>query len=156
MAIKKCNSCNEYYGVSKEKCPKCGVKNYGFVKDTTSNKMKVVCFSVVVLVAVIFIFFLPSNESSNDSKISFDNYSAKVYAEMAVEKRLKSPSSAKFSGWEKTEIIKNQYNGLNGFIVSGYVDSQNGFGATIRSRYSVEIYLDEKTGGIKSRNLNVN
>jgi hypothetical protein len=42
---------------------------------------------------------------------------------------LKSPSTANFSGLAETEIISIK----KGYMVSGFVDSQNSFGAMVRT-----------------------
>jgi hypothetical protein len=54
-----------------------------------------------------------------------------------VRRRLKSPSSASFP-WSFDEYSVTDL-GLGHWRVSGYVDAQNGFGATIRTRWSVEM-----------------
>lgn len=62
---------------------------------------------------------------------------AKVMAETFVRKQLKSPSTADFpwhpDEYTATEIEKNVWR------VSGYVDAQNSFGATIRTHWTVII-----------------
>lgn len=49
-----------------------------------------------------------------------------------VKERLKSPASAEFSD----ESVERD--GDDGYVVSGAVDSQNGFGAMIRNTYTCE------------------
>lgn len=55
--------------------------------------------------------------------------------ERAVESQLKSPSSADFSGATGSTIT----NSGDTYNVSGTVDSQNGFGAMVRSAFSCEL-----------------
>ena len=63
------------------------------------------------------------------------------YAEEFVKKRLKSPSTAEFPGtFEKNDHIKEL--GNNEYLISSWVDSQNGFGAMIRSRFSCKIIFE--------------
>jgi len=103
----------------------------------------------------LFLFFAygsgESDSGTPEKKTSVSKAEAKVVAEGQVETLLKAPSTAKFSGWGDTQMTPKG----NGFIVSGYVDSQNGFGAMIRSKYSVEIFVDVATGDIMYRNLKV-
>ena len=51
-----------------------------------------------------------------------------------IKNILKSPSTAKFP-WDYSEWAVGKENGST--IVQGYVDSQNGFGAMIRSTFQV-------------------
>jgi hypothetical protein len=60
--------------------------------------------------------------------------SAFVQAEDFVSKRLKSPSTAKFPWFWNAQII---YLGNCRHEIHSYVDSQNSFGAMIRTRYIV-------------------
>lgn len=62
-------------------------------------------------------------------------------AEQVVKEKLKAPSTAKFSSWGETKITKIKD---NTYLVKGYVDAQNGFGAMIRSNYSVEITIKDQ------------
>jgi len=92
-----------------------------------------------------------SENSAPEKRTSITEYEAKAVAEGQVENVLKAPSTAKFSGLRETEITPI----TNGYKVTGYVDSQNSFGAMIRSKYSVEIFVDLESGDIMYRNLSV-
>jgi hypothetical protein len=73
-----------------------------------------------------------------------DAYSAqRMCEEHFVKDQLLSPSSAKFSPDSETNTVSL---GENRWTVTGYVDSQNAFGAMLRNRYSCTVrYLgDEK------------
>jgi hypothetical protein len=59
---------------------------------------------------------------------------AYVDAEAIVKKTLKSPSTAKFPSSSYATV---EHYSTDGFKVSSYVDSQNGFGAMIRSDWTV-------------------
>lgn len=59
-----------------------------------------------------------------------------VTAQHAVKDKLKSPSTAKFSD-EKVQRANDMV------MVSGNVDAQNGFGATLRNSYLVQINYSE-------------
>ena len=56
-----------------------------------------------------------------------------VIAQQFVDKKLKAPGSAQFGGRDVQEL------GADTYRVSGWVDSQNGFGANVRSRFSVTV-----------------
>ncbi len=57
-----------------------------------------------------------------------------VDAQSVVTKTLKAPSTAKYPFSSEATI---EHVGTDGFKVSSYVDSQNGFGAMIRSNWTV-------------------
>ena len=59
-------------------------------------------------------------------------YSAKEF----VKRRLRAPSTASFSGLTETSVTKTKD---GDYFVMGWVDSQNGFGAMIRSTWAVQM-----------------
>lgn len=66
-------------------------------------------------------------------------------AQQEVEKRLKSPSSAKFPWASDAYNIKETVSdneGYKRYYVSSYVDSDNSFGAKIRANYIGEFDID--------------
>ena len=60
-----------------------------------------------------------------------------------IRKRLKSPSTADFP-WTPEKIEANPENGV--YVIGSYVDSQNGFGATIRTRFECKLERDPQDG----------
>ena len=68
-------------------------------------------------------------EAPPTKRESISKHEAKVVAEGEVKMMLKSPSTANFSGLAETEIISIK----KGYMVSGFVDSQNSFGAMVRT-----------------------
>ena len=86
----------------------------------------VLVIGVVAFTGLYFVDRYFGDESSGDQS---------AYVEVAcrdwVKDRLKSPTSAKFSG-ENTTQTGNTY------VVRGSVDAQNSFGAMIRSDYTCE------------------
>jgi len=70
-------------------------------------------------------------------------------AEREVKGRLKAPSSAKFPTYNHATITKSGDN----FVVLGYVDADNSFGAKLRTNFTVEF---EKTGSDTYKVIRVN
>jgi hypothetical protein len=81
--------------------------------------------------------FLPDDANEREP----DKMGAFYYAEQAVEGHLKAPSTAEFSSYNPANITQAS----DTFYVKSYVDSQNGFGAMVRSNFEVRvIFVDEK------------
>lgn len=65
------------------------------------------------------------------------NYiAAYIIQKDAVKSKLKSPSTAKFPGYQNA-IVRSEEGCI--FRILGYVDAQNGFGAIIRTRYETVV-----------------
>jgi len=86
---------------------------------------------LIVAGLAIFVLILMSGASSSGGPAD-DSYPAQLRAEKLVTTMLKSPASAKFSDESATRSGA-------AWIVKGSVDSQNGFGAMIRSHFSCEV-----------------
>ena len=93
------------------------------------------------LFTILIFIFIAFASGDSDSSSSSEDLLAYIYAEDFVKQRLKSPSTAKFAGtFEKRDHITQV--GDREYRISSYVDSQNGFGATIRSKWSCTIYFE--------------
>lgn len=66
-----------------------------------------------------------------------DEFGAQVACEDRVKKLLKAPASADFSGTEAVSI------GTNTWEVTGVVDSDNSFGASIRGTFTCQAESDD-------------
>jgi hypothetical protein len=83
-----------------------------------------------VLIGFILIgIILPKNHDLSE-------YEPKIACEMAGEKQLKAPSTAKFSDLRETFVktTKDEKNEKS-FVVKGWVEAQNSFGVPLRSSY---------------------
>ncbi len=58
-----------------------------------------------------------------------------------VQDNLKSPSTAKFCKYTEATVMRV---GEDEYIIHGYVDAQNSFGATVRQVWTVSLFLTEK------------
>ena len=98
-----------------------------------------------------------SGSSYSGSSYSGSSYSgsgtrkqdAWVCAQDVVQGSLKSPSTAKFCSYTDAKITSL---GGEKYKIEGYVDAQNGFGATIRTRFTVTLTLTArgyKEGSVK-------
>ena len=79
---------------------------------------------------------LTNNNNSNDSSYvaekKYSKLSAYTMSQTFVKEKLKSPSTAEFTCDYEKDV--NQISDSM-FVVNGFVDSQNGFGAMLRSSY---------------------
>ncbi len=80
--------------------------------------------------------YLAEKKKEREKDNNGNKYDAWAYTKIYVENHLKSPSSADFP-FGGAEGVQDLGGGLYSF--SSYVDSQNGFGATIRTNFSGEI-----------------
>ena len=71
-----------------------------------------------------------------------DKLEAYGYVENFVKNKLKSPSSAVFPSYRE-QIEHTDYLGEDVFKIKSWVDSQNGFGAMIRTRFVCTIYYQD-------------
>ena len=76
----------------------------------------------------------PSTSSSISDSYGHDKFDAITVAEKIVKDNLKSPSTAKFCSTSEAKISCSD----NTWTVSGWVDAQNSFGATLRNNYTVK------------------
>lgn len=99
---------------------------------------------VLVFFYLLFSYLTSSDESDN----SAPNYSSRVEMNMAfkcaennVKNKLRSPSTAEFIGvFERLDHITGL--GNNKYKIVSWVDSQNGFGGTMRTKFSCIITLN--------------
>lgn len=83
-------------------------------------------------------------------KTTLTDNEAAYAAQQFVEKQLKVPSSADFDALFKSKIARNGKN----YTVVGYVESENSFGAKVRSRY-VAVIKRNSTGGVSLIDLEI-
>ena len=141
MALFSCPECKKQISETGECCPHCG---YRFSSGETTKlkgkeqKTKVIAFFVLIII-IIILFRLCSGGNNPEPKIPWDqkdnSAGAWVYTKMYVENNLKSPSSAKFP-WAFTDYVHR--NGTT-YTISCYVDSQNSFGAMIRTYFDATV-----------------
>ena len=84
------------------------------------------------------------SHSHSNSKYSEDETELmiKMYAEDIIKEKLKSPSTAKFPSLSNWSIYESSY---NTYSVSSYVDAENGFGAEIRTYFSLTVTTNNGT-----------
>ena len=107
----------------------------------------IVVLVIFCLVAYQAITSVPKNDSTAPAPVvsqptRHSDIDAYIDAQAIIEKTLKAPSTAKFPSSSHATV---EHYATDGFKISSYVDSQNGFGAMIRSEWTVLFeYVDEK------------
>ncbi len=88
------------------------------------------------------------SSSSNSQQTTGDRKSVSIaFAESVIKQVLKSPSTAKFTDVQAYELSNEK----DVWAVNGYVDSENSFGASLRSTWEVQLdYSGGKGGTVKS------
>lgn len=153
MALVNCRECGNSVSDSAKTCPRCGAK----VKKK-SGLLKLLATGVVSLVALMTIGGLLSDGSSSSTpqtspetlerqrakELDANREShARIIAEREIRARLKAPRGAKFSGYSSTKVGKLSGGTANEWVVQGYVDAENSFGAMLRNNYQVIIEFEE-------------
>lgn len=124
--MKKCPECQSDISVLAKKCPNCRSKI-----SASTEKSKRVLIGIILLS---FIFCLMAIGAAGDPAPSApvvqgpSEIIAFAVSQGFVESALKAPSTAKFSSQRDVADL-----GEGRYRVKSYVDSQNGFGAMIRS-----------------------
>lgn len=149
MALVKCEECKNEVSNKADKCPNCGVK----IKQGKGCLWWIGVLFVVIAVGYGIEVSTKDTSGSNTTSTqgsTSDLFLVYRYAEDAVKKDLKSPTTAEFPG--RSERVNHvNYLGDGEYKVNSWVDSQNSFGAIIRTNFSVVIVMID--GSISSRNL---
>lgn len=145
----KCKSCGNQVNKSANTCPSCGVSNPG-------TTWKDIFGGLAVLVILGFILIKGcSSDPKTPEELALEKAQkaeqtcrsetmAYVMSQTFVKRHLKSPSTAEFP-WMTDDNVSVSYLGDCTSLVVSYVDSQNGFGAMIRSKYAVKLKYNPDT-----------
>lgn len=147
MALIQCSECKATVSSKADKCPSCGAP----IKKPTSV-LALGCGGVMLIFIIAGAISatrspsLPSAQPPTASQTETSSDSAYYAARKFVEQNLKAPSTAKFSN-----LISDPKTGhtamkaANRFKAWGWVDSQNSFGAMIRSDWAAVVQRNPAT-----------
>ncbi len=96
---------------------------------TASTTKQVGGGGCALLIVVVVVLWAIGSQIGSDEDDGGGEYGARDVCEQFIEQRLKSPSSADFSGEDAVD------NADGTWTVRGDVDADNSFGASIRNRY---------------------
>ena len=133
---KKCPKCMKEVDAKASKCPYCQSDMRNWIRKHPIGSLLLVLIIIPVFVSGI-IGGSSTSEQTPTQQISEVKYqSARILAKSYVDKvPLKSPSTAKYN----PPTTKVDPTNPNLFEVSSYIDSQNGFGAMIRTYWSMKL-----------------
>jgi hypothetical protein len=130
------------YELANEKYLKCLACGNDFKNPYKKNSPNNIRTWLGLIVLAIFVISLARTCYDNqDYHYSPDKFDAYATAKSFVEKELKAPRTAKFPMTSDIQI----YQSANEWTIIGYVDSQNGFGALVRTQYKIEMSYDSDT-----------
>ena len=133
MALIACPECKGQLSTDAKTCPHCGSKEH---RESGWGSVFLVGF--LLMIAVLSFFPGEKKDDSRSevpSKGRGNNTMAYIMMEGFVKNRLKSPSTAEFPGVFSGRIDHVTALGNNQYRVDSWVDAQNAFGATIRTRF---------------------
>jgi hypothetical protein len=90
-----------------------------------------------ILVPLLALFAIESVLTPGSKGSGPDDVDACVMSRVFVKRNIKSPSTAEFPICDEPDVRVKQTDGT--WIVSSYVDAQNGFGATLRANTVVQM-----------------
>ena len=134
---KKCPQCLAEVDPKAKKCSHCGSK----LPQPMSPIVKVVLvlFGIGIFTSIFTAAISPSSPSTPEQPSTYSyELSARSFSKFYIERLLKSPSTADFCSGTATDLGDNRWK------VVSCVDSQNGFGAMIRSNWQTIMIF---TGG---------
>jgi hypothetical protein len=108
----------------------------------TSMKTSHAFILVGAIVLVVYTCGRSSGDIEENEVYTPDRIDAFVMAKQLMESRLKAPRTAEFASISDSNI-RNL--GGNEWEVSSYVDSQNSFGAMIRTRFTITMTVNIET-----------
>jgi hypothetical protein len=133
--IRKCPDCLAEVPAEAKKCSHCGSK----LKQPTSRVVKLlaVLFGIGLVSSIVMGSMGSSSPSAPKQPTTYDyELSARSFSEFYIERLLKSPSTADFCTGTATDLGDGRWK------VVSCVDSQNGFGAMIRSNWQTIMIFD--------------
>jgi hypothetical protein len=117
-----------------------------------SNNNKGIIYFFIIVGVIAFVFWIDSTDDLDRSSKAYvpDSHEAFYMAKELMKKSLKAPSTADFAAYHESTINNL---GADEWRVSSYVDSQNSFGAMIRTTFTIKMKVDRSTKYWKATDL---
>jgi hypothetical protein len=148
MALITCPECQKKISESAETCPNCGfklssekVKN---IKEQDKENFRNGAIGCVVILIVFFLLYKTCGGNNNEYETPWqdkdESTMAYIMCQDWVKQRLVSPATADFPRYDQVTVTRNG----QVYTIVGYVDSQNRFGALLRSNFYAEVEQIDK------------
>jgi len=158
--LSKCPQCGAQFPSPRAICDKCKlifgteskteIANTARKNELKSEIKKNIAVGLALTLLVAAVAFFSSRPPESNSEPRHDSKTAIIMAESFVKDRLKAPSTADFPfDKQEAEFISD-----NTYEVRGVVDSQNSFGAMIRTEYRCTLQVDGKKWNLLEIHLN--
>lgn len=150
----KCRECGKEISTQAAACPHCGCPVWQ-PTEGTPPKMEPEkktgggdrwIFAAIAVIVVLCILFGTSTGTGKTGGTSPKSYSTADYksvcyslAEDQVKKHLKAPSTASFCRMSEASFSKDEE---NTYVMTGWVDAENSFGAKLRSNWGIKVKVD--------------
>lgn len=115
-------------------CPLCKAQYPAIVTRSARSAV-----AAAVLTALVIWFLWPSSRQQDEWKNGHQEAEAYVMVKRFVKERLKAPATAQFAPDYENGKWRAQSIGGSKYRVVAYVDSQNSFGANLRSYFVAEM-----------------
>ncbi|SIQ95792.1 hypothetical protein SAMN05421829_108143 [Aromatoleum tolulyticum] len=140
--LTSCRACKGVVSWGAKSCPHCGQRKPAGPKPVSRRTQ------VIVLLGLVAVIVALANAPRDGN--ATDDFSATAACQSVIKRGLKAPSSASFASGK--DLVRRRPDGSVNVI--GYVDAQNGFGATLRNEYECE--LVQNGGGFSVKHAGMN
>lgn len=142
MSIKKCKSCAMEIPLEARKCPYCREpQQLSFLARVFLGMLALAAAGLCIS------FFVPDTPVdpyvAAETAREEEELSAKYAAQGFVEAQLKAPATAKWPPAKQFSARRFDFAGRSAWEISGYVDAQNSFGASIRTHFTTTVLKSE-------------
>lgn len=141
MALINCPECNHEISDQSISCPNCGYPIKDKKKPVTKKKSSTSgCFPAILLIGLFLavVIFWPRSEDNTPKDIPHSSMLAYDLVSKQALNGLKAPKSAEFPDIS-TRNAHTKYLGDGRYEINSYVDSQNSFGAMLRTYFTAVI-----------------
>lgn len=147
MPLGHCRTCDKRIAQGIPSCPHCGEvdpapplppeRRAAAAADSSDTRLAWIVGVLAVIGVVALAALNPTAEATRSPRSGRQNLAAALHCEGQVRARLKAPRTAVFP--PASEAVVARRGNADEYRVKSYVDSENSFGALIRTRYTCDV-----------------